>query len=201
MAFCIACAEWSTERPLCGPCRLDLAMATPPRSRSGLLVAAALRHRGAARRLVHRLKYQGLLEAASVLGGFMAPLVPPGAHALVPVPRARLRRARFGVDPAQALAEATASITGVPVTPLLRAAIWWPRHASRPRRGRGPPGFRRAGAPVGITVLIDDVATSGSTLEAARAVLGEDVRHGVVATAPGRMRMPAPAEAGEVASR
>ena len=201
MAFCLARAEWATTTPLCSSCRTALRPATIWRSPSGLVVTPALRHRGPARMLVHRLKYQGLEEVASLLGGLMAERVPAGTLALVPVPRARVRRVRYGIDPAEELARAVNRQTGIPIQRLLRAAVWWPRHAARSREGRRPPRFeQRARAGPGF-VLIDDVATSGATLEAAARAVGCDIRQGMVATAPGRMSTQPFADAGEVAWR
>jgi predicted amidophosphoribosyltransferase len=165
------------------------------------LIAGGLRHGGAARRLVHRLKYQGLVEIADLLAGFMIPLVPAAAEVLVPVARARLRKLRHGIDPALELTRALSRSTGLPVDRALAAALWWPRHAPTDPARRSRPQFRARGAPIAGAVLVDDVATSGATLVAAAAALDADLRHGIVATAPGRVRVPAPTEAGEVAWR
>ena len=199
MSFCLACAEWTSQRPLCRVCSADMAPGPKWRLASGMLVAGGLQHRGAARRLVHRLKYQGLIEIADVLAGHMAPLLPAGADSLVPVARARLRRIKYGIDPAQELARALGRLSGLPVREVLVPAWWWPRHALQERETRTRPRFRTAFATGSGAVLVDDVATSGATLQAANEALGSDFRHGVVATAPGRVRVPAPAEAGEIA--
>jgi predicted amidophosphoribosyltransferase len=202
MAFCISCAQWDRQAPLCRRCAAELAPGPRLRLASGLVVAAGLRHSGAARRLVHRLKYQGLSDAAEVLADHMAGRIPARAAALAPVPRAVLRRLRYGVDPAAALAGALSRRTGLPVLTLLRAPLWWSSHAKQPRTGRAGPGFvARFPAPDANVVLVDDVATSGATLLAAVEALGSDFRHGLTATAPGRVVVPAPTQAGEVAWR
>ena len=190
MSICLACAEWTPVRPLCRGCSAELTASPRRRLASGLLVAGGLSHRGAARRLVHRLKYQGVVEAGAVLAAFMQPLLPASAAVLVPLPRARLRRLRFGIDPALALARLLSKSSGLPVHTALVSSLWWPRYAMRARDGRSPPAFSTVGHVGRGAVLIDDVCTSGATLEAANRALGGGFRHGVVATAP-RMNLPA----------
>ena len=198
MSLCLACAEWAGRAPLCAPCVADLPPGPRWRLASGLLVGAAFSHHGPSRRLIHRLKYQGLVEAAPLLAVFMVPLLPSNASSVIPVSRARLRRARYGIDPAVELAGAIGRLAGLPVDRILVAPAWWPRHAVRSRASRLPPRFRATSAAGPGAVLIDDVATSGATLNAANDALGADFRHGVVATAPGRVKVPAPSQAGEV---
>lgn len=150
---------------------------------SGLGVFSAFVHEGPARRLVHRLKYEGLIEAAILLAGQMSERLPPGTTALVPVPRVRWRRIRFGVDPAAALAEAVSRRTGIPVIGALSAAWFGPVHAGRRRERRAPPRIRRRRSVGAGAVLIDDVVTTGTTLEQAAAVLSGRIDGAVTATA------------------
>jgi predicted amidophosphoribosyltransferase len=156
------------------------------RLESGLVVAAAFHHHGAPRRLVHRLKYHGLVAAADLLSAAMVPLIPAGASALVPVPRATFRRLRHGVDPAILLAQRLSRRTGVPVVCSLRPGWWWPRHAIAAPAGRTPPRFRLRSDVPSDAVLVDDVLTTGATMGAAAALSG-DFWHGLVATSPGRV--------------
>ena len=153
----------------------------------GHLVHCGLVHREAARRLVHHLKYRGLLTAAAVLAEPMARALGGRATVLIPVPRATARRLRYGVDPADSLATAVGRLTGIPVARLLRPGLWWPRHAPRAPAERVAPLFvARGPAPVGA-VLVDDVVRTGSTVEAAMRSLGGGDLSGLVASAPGTL--------------
>jgi len=131
----------------------------------GLLVRSALVHEGAARTLVHHLKYSGLTSAAGALAVAMEAVVPAEAGCLVPVPRVLLRMWRYGIDPAAALAEALSLRTGLPITRLLARPVWWAGRAG-PRGGvRGSPAFRaRHPAPPGaVLVDIGDEAPPGQS--------------------------------------
>ena len=136
---------------------------------AGVLVVGALAHRGEARHLVHRLKYYADLGAGRVLADLMRPLV-ADAPCLVPVPRAMARRLRFGIDPARWLSERLSVLTGVAVANALVPGIWWPRRAGATDRTR--PVLTRRG-PVGPdAVLVDDVVTTGATIDTAARLLG-----------------------------
>ena len=157
------------------------------RTASGVLVTAAFRHDGAARALVHQLKYSGSPEAAAFLGRAIAARVPVSATGIVAVPRARLRAWRHGVDPATALAREVARHTGLPCVAALRPGWWWPRHAGRRGPVRSAPTWTLRRPAEEGWVLIDDVATTGSTLATAAVVLGGPPRLAFVATCPSRV--------------
>jgi predicted amidophosphoribosyltransferase len=188
--ICIGCAA-RFESPLCVGCRAGLREGPQFVLDGAVLVTAGLHHHGVARRIVHRLKYDGLGVAADVLAVAMATRLPAATTALVPLPRALVRRLRFGIDPSAELARAVHRISGVPVVAALRPALYWPRHATRSPSGRAPARFVAvAHVPPGA-VLIDDVVTSGATVRAARDALiraGMDGVHAVVAaTSPGKV--------------
>lgn len=132
----------------------------------GLVVRAGSVHSGAARRLVHVLKYRGVPAAAAILAEPMTAFVDDDA-VLVPVPRVVWRAVRYGIDPALELAVAVGLLTGRPVARLLRAPFW-----GRARAGGvhgAAPRFRETGghgldAPL---LLVDDVVTSGATMTSA----------------------------------
>ena len=140
---------------------------------------------GAARRLVHALKYEGwrcaarpMAEAmARACGGRLA-----GAAALVPVPLGRTRARQRGHNQAEVLADALAARTGVPVArdALARIRETHSQTALAPQdrlanvagafAARRPAAFGGA-ATTGPVVLVDDVLTTGATLGAAAQAL------------------------------
>ena len=66
----------------------------------------AFEHEGAARDLVHALKYRGLTVFAEMVTDALVDRVPP--LPVVPVPRAWSRQIVFGVDPAREIGFAAA---------------------------------------------------------------------------------------------
>lgn len=167
--LCIACARPAAS--LCDRCTATLSR-VPPRTVDGVLAEAPFRHAGAAARLITGLKYRRNLGAASFLADAMAPLVPEGATALVPVPRAGYRRVRYGIDPSVELARMIGRRTRVGVEHALVSPWWWRQRAGTPRPRRGPVAFTRTHQPVPGWVLIDDVITTGATLSSALAAIG-----------------------------
>ncbi len=165
-----------------GPGVLSMeAIADPPAYRRA---RAAVRYDDVARDLVHRLKYGDRLDLAATMGRWMARAggeLLDDADALVPVPLhwRRLWGRRF--NQAAALARAAAAGTGLPV---LTAALKRRRATaqqvglSRNARAANVQGAF-AVTPEGRTaicdkrlILVDDVLTSGATVDAcARALL------------------------------
>jgi ComF family protein len=135
-------------------------------------------------RLIHAFKYEG----ASALASWVASLLPlpPGLeegigreYALVPVPLHPARRAWRGFDQALLLARAASERWGVPVVEALaRTRDLEPQARLDPERRRANMrGAFRVVKPAGVAgrpiLLVDDVATTGSTLlEAALALEG-----------------------------
>jgi predicted amidophosphoribosyltransferase len=131
---------------------------------------------GVAREVVHGLKYARRLSLAAVAADAMLRALPPHelGGALVPVPAGPLRWRWRGFDPAEEIAHALASRTGLPVVDCLRRA--------RGRRQVGRRRFDRLADPPRVwatdecprrVLLIDDVWTTGATLSACASALRE----------------------------
>jgi predicted amidophosphoribosyltransferase len=169
---CRAALPWLPARtcrrcglpPPCGPC--------PARAAAFTRAWAPLAHDGPARELVRALKFRGGLAAVDVMAAHIAANAPPrllrGAT-LVPVPAHRARRRERGFDQAERIAGALARRTGLPVSGCLERGGAAGRQvgASRARRwARGRLDVRCRGPAPAVALLVDDVHTTGATLDA-----------------------------------
>lgn len=152
-----------------------------------ILGLAAFAHRDAAQRILRRLKYGGGRRLAGPLAEMALPalrrlLAVTGPAILVPVPLHRSRQRDRGYNQAELLATELARRANVTVWPaLIRRRATQRQHgldrATRVRNLRQamalsavpPPGGMEAGRPT--VVLVDDILTTGATLEACAAVL------------------------------
>jgi len=134
---------------------------------------------GALRAIVHAFKYGGRRSLAVELGRLMRTRgadVLAGAEVAVPVPLHRSRRRERGFDQAADLARHV----GLPVVHALRRLRPTAVQASLPaarRHANVRDAFALERSRVSldgrIVVLIDDVSTTGATLEACARALGE----------------------------
>ena len=182
--ICLSCSCVTPGR-LCAECISSMRPAPDRLLSGGIRVVAAFAHEGAARRMVHLLKYGGVLVFAELAAEHLANQIP--ALPLVPVPRAVSRRVRYGVDPAAEIARAISRRTGQPVIQALVPRLHTFRRAGGPHHGPR----RRFGQRIRIksgVVLVDDVMTTGATiLEAAASIQADHVRMAVVANSAPRV--------------
>jgi len=145
---------------------------------------APVAYQGVARRVVAALKFRGALVAADLMAAQMAANLPASlrdpAVALVPVPAARSRRRRRGFDPARSLAVALSRRLDRPLADCLARADRSSRQVGASRRERRAAGrleIRVRGSPPPLAILVDDVHTTGATLDAsARALAAAGTR-------------------------
>lgn len=185
---CAACARvlrHPLDGAVCEHCWASLGHGPPlhehPPGRHAVDWACAVDHYdGRLRDIIHALKYERRRSIAKPLGGLMrergAALLQGGALA-VPVPLHPRRERERGFNQADELARQL----GLPVVPLLQRVRFTISQIELPADARHQnvrdafafaPGPAEAGHYIGtVVVLVDDVSTTGATLEACAAVL------------------------------
>ncbi|UPT73655.1 MAG: double zinc ribbon domain-containing protein [Elusimicrobiota bacterium] len=164
---CVRCGGTRGAAPFCASCRKG-----PFACR---LIRAHASHAGAAASLVHAFKFRGNRRAALEAGRRMAlslALRPElrGFDALCPVPAHPSRERERGWNQAEILAREIAAKTGIPLLTILErtrkgAPAWTLGRLERSTELAG--AFRARGTAHGRKILIiDDVAATGTTLEA-----------------------------------
>jgi ComF family protein len=154
------------------------------------LAWSPLAYQGPAAALVTALKYRGALPVADAMAAQLAATAPPGllrdGAVLVPVPLHPARRRRRGFDQALALAAALGRRTGLAVWTGLRRRGDAARQVGAGREQRRAEGrllVEAVGSPPRHAVLVDDVHTTGATMEAsARALRAGGAEHVVALT-------------------
>ena len=185
-AICPACRD--SLRPLGSAA--DAFLASDPSVVVGdalILATAAFAHRDAAQRVLRRLKYGGGRRLAGVLAELALPalnrlLTNSGPVVLVPVPLHRSRQRDRGYNQAELIAVELARHTGLRVWPALvrRRATQRQHSLDRATRLRNlsqamamsaerPPASVQGATPT--VLLVDDILTTGATLEACAVIL------------------------------
>lgn len=194
--FCASCAEqieWIRE-PRCETCsqpffgKLAAAFVCPNCRGEPFhfeFGVATARSAGPIRDMIHRLKYGGEMWLARMLGAILAEgfrdarLVRMEFDAIVPVPLHPKRLRERGFNQSELLARELSRRCGIPVRALIRRRRYTTTQTELGRRERmrnlREALVLRKGVDVqdGTFLLVDDVLTTGSTLDACAAALVE----------------------------
>jgi ComF family protein len=186
--ICVACHQSLTyiSPPICPVCGRPLTDAgtcpgciEPPLAIDG--IRAPFLFSGVIRKAVHDLKYHNLKDIGPVLAGYLYDYLlsnPVPADVIVPVPIHRKRRRERGYNQSALIAHELSIRTGIPMAPncLIRKTY------TPPQVRTATAVERRANVTHAFTcidnslnnkhvLIIDDVSTSGATLNACAAAL------------------------------
>jgi predicted amidophosphoribosyltransferase len=150
----------------------------PARNAAFVRAWSPLAYESTARELVSALKFGGMLPLADVMAAQLAATAPPGllpaSAVLVPVPLHPVRRRARGFDQALRLTSAVGRRTGLAARSCLLRRGPAGRQVGATRTQRRDPGrlcIEAVGELPAHAILVDDVYTTGATLDACAHVL------------------------------
>ncbi len=164
---CYCCGCITDETRICSSCRRSSDL-------SNVWTVAA--YDGIAKEIIHKLKFERASAAADDMARLIAAVLPPARWTVTYVPTANVRVRQRGYDQAQRIAKCLARITGCVFVPLLA------RQGSQRQVGKGRTARREQMLAAFYVykkylekneqiLLIDDVITTGATLDSAAAAL------------------------------
>lgn len=164
---CVRCGAW-TEARLCRSCGSGVYLVTH--------IDAVMLYEGIGKEAVETLKFRGRFAIKDLMGRLLAAAVQTGPDVVVPVPLHRARRRARGYDQARMLARVAAAELGVryddgTLTRTRRTrqqATLGKEERESNVQGAFTAGENLAGQRV---LLVDDVFTTGATMEAAARAL------------------------------
>ncbi|MBE6995814.1 MAG: ComF family protein [Ruminococcaceae bacterium] len=199
---CPFCARVQDSAGICVICEKELPWTTEAECRwegtGGLRCAAPLWYEGCAREGILRLKFQGISAAAAPIGTLMAHCAAEefsgGFDAVTWVPVSRRRLRRRGYDQAELLARETCLLWETEPRQLLVKVVDTPPQSgmkdAAARRANVLGAYEAAEETAGKRVLlIDDVCTTGATLEECARVLRDAEAECVVCVVAARVRV------------
>lgn len=179
--LCVACgATAGRVEPLCPQCRRELRWLPAPSLRTSVLpLWAPFAYESGARALVRAVKFRGLSGVAAHMGAQIAATAPDellDGFALVPVPLHPRRLRRRGYNQAELLAREVGRRRGCPVVDCLERVGDAGTQVGRTRLERtqaleGCFRLRHGIRPPELAVIVDDVATTGATMDECAGVL------------------------------
>jgi len=179
--LCVACgASAGRVEPLCASCRAELRWLPAVLIRGSVLpVWAPFAYESGARALVKALKFRGLSGVAATMGAQIAATAPDellDGFTLVPVPLHPSRLRRRGYNQAELLAHEIGVRRDCPVVDCLERVGEIGTQVGRTRLERitaleGTIRVRRGMCAPKLAVIVDDVSTTGATLDECAGVL------------------------------
>lgn len=165
---CYRCKKHSSDYAVCQTCR---------KSSSLHHVWARMEYNNVAKQLIHKLKFQSARSAATIMAEMMYEVLPilPSGTTVSYIPTATIRKRQRGFDHAKLIATELAEILGLRASALLvRSGQTRQLGSNREQRLKQLQGafIARSNNVAGAcVVLVDDIVTTGASLESAAAEL------------------------------